>query len=135
MTSYVYSSKTNSFYALELRDEYAKAKSWPEDAVEVEDSIYEEFSQHDDSQQRVAGKDGKPTWNKKTGLSAAPLKAAKDIAISMASKKISILSNVIEMGLADDNDVKNLRDWQMYQALVYKFNPEKGYADFPKAPE
>ncbi|EMZ82929.1 integrase family domain protein [Escherichia coli 2722950] len=34
--NYIYSATTNSFYPLEMKEDYTQADSWPDDAVEVQ---------------------------------------------------------------------------------------------------
>lgn len=42
--NYIYSATTNSFYPLEMKEDYTQADSWPDDAVEVDEQVYIEFS-------------------------------------------------------------------------------------------
>ncbi len=42
--NYIYSGTTNSFYPLEMKGITHQADSWPDDAVEVDEQVYIEFS-------------------------------------------------------------------------------------------
>ncbi|WP_375156350.1 hypothetical protein [Enterobacter sp. DNB-S2] len=44
MNTYFYSAKHNSFFPLELKDDYINGIGWPEDAVEVTEQVYSEFT-------------------------------------------------------------------------------------------
>ncbi|ECR7610297.1 tail fiber assembly protein [Salmonella enterica] len=64
MTTYVYSAKSNAFYFYDFQSDYEKAGTWPDDAVDVDDSIYVEFAanQPPEGKTRAAGTDGLPVW-------------------------------------------------------------------------
>lgn len=64
MNTYFYSAKHNSFFPLELKDDYINGIGWPEDAVEVTNSIYIEYSgEPPEGKIRVSGEDGMPEWD------------------------------------------------------------------------
>ncbi|EFB9807872.1 tail fiber assembly protein [Cronobacter sakazakii] len=63
VNTYFYSAKYNSFFPLELKDDYINGIGWPEDAVEVTNAIYIEYSEEPPKGKiRVAGKNGMPEW-------------------------------------------------------------------------
>lgn len=63
MNTYFYSAKHNSFFPLELKDDYINGIGWPEDAIEVTNSIYIEYSgEPPEGKIRVPGADGMPEW-------------------------------------------------------------------------
>ncbi|EHH5781152.1 tail fiber assembly protein [Salmonella enterica] len=64
MSTYSYSSKTNSFYFIGFREDYQKNGSWPDDAIEVDDSVYVEFSANaaPAGKTRAGGSNGLPVW-------------------------------------------------------------------------
>ncbi|HCL6633674.1 TPA: tail fiber assembly protein [Citrobacter freundii] len=63
MNTYFYSAQHNSFFPLELKDDYIKGIGWPEDAVEVTEQVYDEFSgKPPEGKVRVSGKNGMPEW-------------------------------------------------------------------------
>ncbi|HAM7428591.1 TPA: tail fiber assembly protein [Escherichia coli] len=63
VNTYFYSAKHNSFFPLELKDDYINGIGWPEDAIEVTEQVYSEFAgEPPEGQKRVAGKNGLPEW-------------------------------------------------------------------------
>ncbi|MEB2439863.1 gp53-like domain-containing protein [Citrobacter braakii] len=61
--SYVFSPEKNAFYPLSLKATYVNAGTWPEDATQVEDSVYIEFAAPPpEGKFRQAGPDGLPVW-------------------------------------------------------------------------
>ncbi|EPH0495428.1 TPA: tail fiber assembly protein [Enterobacter asburiae] len=63
VNTYFYSAKHNSFFPLELKDDYINGIGWPEDAVEVTEQVYSKFTgEPPKGQKRVAGKNGLPEW-------------------------------------------------------------------------
>ncbi|EGG6362763.1 tail fiber assembly protein [Salmonella enterica] len=64
MTGYCYSAKSNAFYYAGFQSDYEQNGSWPDDAVNVDDSVYVEFAANDPpvGKMRAGGDDGLPTW-------------------------------------------------------------------------
>ncbi|EBR4568060.1 DUF4376 domain-containing protein [Salmonella enterica] len=60
---YYYSAVKNAFFPDELKDAYQNAGNWPQDALEVEESVFTTYSAPPpEGKQRAAGKDGLPCW-------------------------------------------------------------------------
>lgn len=60
---YYYSAVKNAFFPDELKDAYQNAGNWPQDAAEVEESVFTTYSAPPpEGKQRAAGKDGLPCW-------------------------------------------------------------------------
>ncbi|QMB01794.1 DUF4376 domain-containing protein [Escherichia fergusonii] len=61
---YYYSPSVNSFYPSELKESYIALGSFPDDAVEVDDEVFVEFSTSEapSGKVRVAGEDNLPCW-------------------------------------------------------------------------
>lgn len=60
---YYYSAVKNAFFPDELKDAYQNAGNWPQDATEVEESVFSTYSAPPpQGKQRAAGKDGLPCW-------------------------------------------------------------------------
>ncbi|EHM5957713.1 DUF4376 domain-containing protein [Salmonella enterica] len=63
MMLYYYSAVKNAFFPDELKDAYQDAGNWPQDAAEVEESVFTTYSASPpQGKQRAAGKDGLPCW-------------------------------------------------------------------------
>ncbi|ECI5749308.1 DUF4376 domain-containing protein [Salmonella enterica subsp. enterica] len=62
MTCY-YSASQNTFLPVALRADYEQAGNWPQDAVEVEESVFTTYSAlPPEGKVRRAGSDGLPRW-------------------------------------------------------------------------
>lgn len=59
---YSYSASQNVFLMNEWSESYIAADSWPADAIEVSEEVFNEFSVPEEGKIRVAGKDGLPAW-------------------------------------------------------------------------
>lgn len=60
---YYYSAVKNAFFPDELKDAYQDAGNWPQDAAEVEESVFTTYSASPpQGKQRAADKDGLPCW-------------------------------------------------------------------------
>ncbi|MBX8901967.1 tail fiber assembly protein [Citrobacter freundii] len=58
-----YSKTTNAFYDMSRKDLFIEAGTWPDDVIEVEQNIADEFMQTPPSgKQRISGDDGLPAW-------------------------------------------------------------------------
>ncbi|EIW3845511.1 DUF4376 domain-containing protein [Salmonella enterica] len=63
MMLYYYSAVKNAFFPDELKDAYQNAGNWPQDAAEVEESVFTTYSASPpQGKQRAADKDGLPCW-------------------------------------------------------------------------
>ncbi|EMO2078137.1 tail fiber assembly protein [Citrobacter freundii] len=63
MMEFGYSKTTNAFYDMSRKDLFIEAGTWPDDVIEVEQNIADEFMQTPPSgKQRISGDDGLPTW-------------------------------------------------------------------------
>ena len=61
--NYWFSPVNNAFYPVALKDSYEKAGSLPNDLVEVDDTVFEEFSATPpEGKIRDVGNDGMPIW-------------------------------------------------------------------------
>ncbi|GHC17566.1 hypothetical protein GCM10010082_06000 [Kushneria pakistanensis] len=61
--NYLFSTKTNAFYPLELASRYKKSGSLPDDALEVSESVFNEFAGAPPvGKARGANEDGQPCW-------------------------------------------------------------------------
>lgn len=64
MNSYKFSALKNAFYPIALQKIYEEAEAWPADAVDVDDSVYQEFAANISpvGKMRAVGDDGLPVW-------------------------------------------------------------------------
>ncbi|WP_432467031.1 tail fiber assembly protein [Enterobacter roggenkampii] len=59
---YIYDTKTNAFYPVDLKDIYTESGQWPENGKEVDEDTFSEFQNPQPGKIRVAGEDGLPAW-------------------------------------------------------------------------
>lgn len=135
MTNYFFSATENCFYSIQLKNDYLSAGTWPSDAVGITDQMYEEFILPCPNKERIANASGFPSWRVVEEDSLPSRIKRKKSQMSKASDNISILNNLADLGMADEKDKKDLLSWRIYQALLYKFDPEDPGAEFPAPPK
>lgn len=127
---YFYSPSNNAFYHSSLFESYLTASAWPEDAVMVEDSVYQEFAsdQAPEEMMRVAGVDGMPMWADIPRMVTAPAQAQaqKDELLKRAGGEIDALRDVVKYAKPKQADQYSARleEWERYRAAVYTATPE-----------
>ena len=79
MGNYIFSPSKNAFYPFELKTSYEATDSWPEDGVDVEDSIFIEFTGiPPEGMMRGVGGDNMPLWIEQPEPTQDELIAAAD---------------------------------------------------------
>ncbi len=63
MKKYCYSAKMNGFYCSLFKDDYDLAGTWPDDAMSVDDDVYNTYTKTP-PEGKILGADinGKPCW-------------------------------------------------------------------------
>ncbi|MFC2858652.1 tail fiber assembly protein [Citrobacter farmeri] len=128
--SYLYSATANSFYPKSMKSDYESAGSWPDDAIEVEDSIYEEFTAvPPDGKERKPDESGNPSW-----ADIPPPSKDEQIAVAEEQKKallleaqatISLWQTELQLGLISDEDKASLIAWMNYIKAVQEVDTSK----------
>lgn len=111
-----FSQKNNAFFLLEFKPEYDKTNSWPEDAVEVSLSVWEEFasSQRVGFERGVSG-DGAPCWVEYTIPQEDLIsqeRAWRDYTLNYADKEIYKLQD------GDKNSTASVASWRAYRKAL-----------------
>lgn len=124
MKEYIYSASNNSFF--KISDLYLYERWNLADGVEVEESIFNEFTQDLSAAGlvRVAGNDGLPAW----GIIPPPSQEEQIVAaehqrtalLAEASAVIAPLADAQAGGYIDDTDVPRLAEWQRYRYKLTK---------------
>ncbi|HAW1857229.1 TPA: tail fiber assembly protein [Escherichia coli] len=109
--NYFYSSENNAFYAAELRHVYLEAGSWPNDALEVTDECFSEFTSEPPEGKKRAAVDGIPCWVD------IPPPSHEDLIAAAINQKRSLISEA--------NDYMNGKQWPGKAALGRLTGPEK----------
>ncbi|HED2511184.1 TPA: tail fiber assembly protein [Enterobacter asburiae] len=123
---YVYSAKSNSFYPLSLQEDYLATNTWPEDGIEVKESVYDEFSNPPDGKMRVSGKDGLPAWADVTPPSQEDLVIValqkRENLLADASVKLAPLQDAFDLGIATDDEKSRLNEIKKYRVLLNRLD-------------
>ncbi|WP_336818121.1 tail fiber assembly protein [Cedecea sp. MMO-103] len=141
---FFYSAKNNAFYPEELFYSYDISGSWPEDAIRVDDDIYNEFSAEiaPEGKVRIAGEGGMPVWDSIPSLS-------DDLVVSLAENKknqllisatdeITSLQDAVDLAMATSEETELLLEWKRYRVLLSRIDakaaldPDIVWPDRPK---
>ncbi|WP_431297280.1 tail fiber assembly protein [Rahnella sp. PAMC 25559] len=140
MEKYLYSAVDNAFYPYSLEDEYKAAGSWPEDGIDVEESLFQDFTADvPTGKVRVAGDDKLPAWGDVSALthdeSVAQAKETKAQLISSAKQAISIWQSELLMDEISDADKTSLKLWISYIKEIQAVDiTQPGSIEWPTPP-
>lgn len=80
---YAYSASKNAFYSYEWKEDYDAAGTWPDDAVDVSDDVWKEFtSEPPAGKVRASDSSGRPVWIDKPAPPNSELRKAALSALS-----------------------------------------------------
>ncbi|AJJ11833.1 caudovirales tail fiber assembly family protein [Yersinia rohdei] len=135
-----YSAIDNSFYPDELREQYVTAGSWPDDAVEVSNKLFQEFITAPAGKERKADTDGMPRWVDVQPPSEIELIAQaeykKTELMSQANSEIAPLQDAVDLNMANADEVTALQTWKKYRVLLNRVDIDAApEIDWPVAPE
>ncbi|MGJ5663756.1 tail fiber assembly protein [Morganella morganii] len=139
--NYLYSPKTNSFYATSLSDEYDSAGTLPDDAFTVEDSIYTEYSRKSPAGKiRVADKNGLPAWGDTPPLTdeeqIAEAEAKKQMLITEVNTETEMLRAKLALGRIREGEKAQLNVWLDYLDLLEAVDTSPAPdIDWPQKPQ
>ncbi|GAA3594121.1 tail fiber assembly protein [Gibbsiella greigii] len=130
---YLFCAKNVSFYPLVLKDSYVKSGAWPEEGIEVDETIFNTFTgQPPIGKQRGADSTGYPAWVDIPP--AAPLtreqqikadERQKTLLLEKASKAIAPLQDASDLGMATEAERAALLVWKKYRIAVNRIEPAK----------
>ncbi|MDE9467412.1 tail fiber assembly protein [Xenorhabdus bovienii] len=138
---YFYSVTTNAFYPAAERDNFVRAGSWPADAKQVDDSVYDQFSGSPPvGQRRVVGDKGLPTWGDIPPPTPEQLQQRAELQkrqlMSVAKEKIDICQDAVDLGMATDAEKSSLAEWRKYRVLLSRVDcstaPDVKWPEQPK---
>lgn len=138
---YFYSARNNAFYPESLKEDYLAADSWPEDAVMVEQSVYDEFAanRYPEDKFRVTGEDGLPRWDNAPEPTEEQLidsaETRRNQLMKAANAAIVPLQDAVELDIATDAEIALLKEWKKYRVLLNRVDtslaPEISWPDLP----
>ncbi|WP_279050109.1 tail fiber assembly protein [Cedecea davisae] len=137
---YVYSPTENAFYPVEMHDVYESAGSWPDDTVDVKDSVYAEFGAKTppEGKQRVAGKNGRPVWVAAPAPDAEMLVAIAESErkrlMASTSERIEWLTAALEDGDISEAESAELEAQRAYRTALRRLDLTAPKIKWPEVP-
>ncbi|MDV7001833.1 tail fiber assembly protein [Enterobacter asburiae] len=136
---YGWSATNNTFYPISELMSYIAAGSWPDDAVEVPDSVFDEFgSFQKDGMVRGVGGDGLPAWLAPPKPSPESVlqrnQSQQSLLISQATGHIDILSDAKTKGDISELESERLAALTDYRLALYRMDltaEDIKWPDFP----
>ncbi len=128
MELYFYSPSGNKFLAASMLEEYKKSGTWPTDAFEISESIYQEFgaSPAPYGKIMVAGVDGFPEWGDQPSPEGDELieitESKKNSLLNHASKEIDILQDAADLNMATEDEQELLLKWKKYRVILSRID-------------
>ncbi|PQQ27691.1 tail fiber assembly protein [Photorhabdus hindustanensis] len=125
---YFYSAKTNSFYPIELEQNYIASGSLPDDIIEVSLDIYQEYAANNapEGKYRIAGQNGLPEWADIPPPTKEELQqyveSKKQQFILEASQKIAPLQDAVDLGIANKEEEAALLVWKKYRVMLNRID-------------
>lgn len=132
-----YSAKENAFYADELKSIYENAGSWPDDAVEVDYSVFVEFARESpNGKLRAPNSDGLPEWidipEPTEEEIIALAEAEKSRLRASADSEIEWRQDAVDAGIATEEETVSLAEWKKYRVLLMRVDTAD--PDWPTPP-
>lgn len=126
----MYAYANNSFYPFSMREAYEASGSWPINHVEVEESVFTEFSATPPvGKIRGTGDDGMPAWvdipppTQEEIVAEVELKKA-NLRV-LADSEINWRQDAVDAGNATEEEAAALADWKNYRAQLMRVNISK----------
>ncbi|WP_275375394.1 tail fiber assembly protein, partial [Xenorhabdus bovienii] len=100
------------------------AGSWPDDGIEVSESVFNEFAIIDPpvGKRRVAGSDGLPAWGDIPPPTPEEWQRSaereKQRLMNEARDKIAPLQDAVDLEMATDTEKAGLTEWRKYRVLL-----------------
>lgn len=130
---YVYSASVNSFYEVPELEYYEAAGTLPADLLEVEDSVFVEFTQgpFPEGKTRVAGENGLPVWVDAPPPSREEMEARqlaqRDALLRNAALRIAPLQDAVDLGEATEDEEARLIAWKRYRIELNRLINAEGW--------
>ncbi|AXG47987.1 tail fiber assembly protein [Photorhabdus laumondii] len=139
---YFYSAKTNSFYPIELEQNYIASGSLPDDIIEVGLDIYQEYAANNvpEGKYRIAGQNGLPEWADIPPPTREELQqyieSKKQQFIVEASQQIAPLQDAVDLRIATKEEEAALLVWKKYRVMLNRIDislaPDIEWPEQPK---
>ncbi|HBN5712207.1 tail fiber assembly protein [Morganella morganii] len=131
LNTYLFSATENAFYPYELRESYEAAGTWPEKGIDVDESVFFEFTQNvPDGKMRDSDKKGNPVWVDIPPLTheqyVAIAESQKQALIAEATQKTQLWQTQLMLGIITDEDKASLKEWMLYVQKMQAVDPSLG---------
>ncbi|EOZ2732808.1 TPA: tail fiber assembly protein [Citrobacter freundii] len=143
MNKYMYSASTNSFYPVAFKQNYVNSKTWPEDAIDIDDSVYEEYAsqQIPEGKIRTPDNEGYPSWGNIPAATPEDIMLSNTRTRDKLAQTAAVVITMLQAGIATSRSVESdsaaLVAWQGYLCDLRAMTPEdlqQSPAQFPKQP-
>ncbi|EEJ2566847.1 MULTISPECIES: tail fiber assembly protein [Enterobacteriaceae] len=129
MQKYVFSAKKNAFFPVELKSSYQKAGEWPNDGIEIEDSVATEFMQEPPEGKYRNVIAGMPAWVDIPPPTQEELSAVAELKKAnlrmRADSEINWRQDAVDAGVATEEETAALSEWKRYRVLLMRVDTEK----------
>lgn len=129
MQKYVFSAKKNAFFPVELKSSYQKAGEWPNDGIEIEDSVATEFMQEPPEGKYRNVIAGMPAWVDIPPPTKEELSAVAELRKAnlrmRADSEINWRQDAVDAGVATEEETAALSEWKKYRVLLMRVDTEK----------
>ncbi|OTA20461.1 phage tail fiber assembly [Xenorhabdus beddingii] len=142
MMAYFYSAVRNSFYPTHMKQDYINVGSWPDDGIEVSETIFNEFAidSTPEGKYRIAGSDGLPAWADIPPPTPEQLQQnaehEKRQLLRTAAENIDICQDAVDLDIATDAEHSALTAWRKYRVLLNRVDcttaPDIEWPELPK---
>lgn len=130
---YFYSIESNAFYAGSMREVYKSAGSWPEDAIEINETLYQNLLKGQEEGRVIT-----PDASGQPQLSEPPKPSPEELMAQIeriraelfkeANTRITPLQDADELGIASADEKEKLTCWKRYRVMLNRL-------DLSKAPD
>ncbi|MBD1229495.1 tail fiber assembly protein [Xenorhabdus griffiniae] len=139
---YFYSAKENQFYPYELKQNYINAGSWPDDGIDVDDSVYSEFvgNMPPEGKIRIADDNGLPAWGDIPPPTHEELQQQaerkRQFLLNDTDIQIMRLERIVRRNMATNDEINRLDSWELYSIALSRLDCSKvPDINWPKKPE
>ncbi len=126
---FAFSPSLNQFYSIEQKQLYINAGSWPDDASDVSDHIFNEYSSTPPEGKIRGAEKGMPVWVDVPPPTASELIAAasreKVSLRATADYEIEWRQDAVDAGIATAGETAALAEWKRYRVLLMRVDISK----------
>lgn len=120
---FIFSASENMFYSKLDQSACENAGTWPVDAVDVDDSLFNEYTQTPPAGKiRGVDDEGMPVWIDSPPPTRDELIAAAEVRksglLAATSVTIAPIQDAVDLDIATDDEKKRYTEWRKYRVLL-----------------